>query len=112
MMPQMPTMPPLGHGLDHFGVNPLMTPAATLPGTLGGASHIGMETGLLHNVEGLLNQPLLPHVAGHQFGFAGSPFGMGSMGGLPTYGAPMTYGASYAAPTTAAATTTVANTGS
>merc|ERR1719240_175090 len=90
-MPMMPPMPPLGHGLDHFGINPLMTPAATLPSTLGQASHFGMETGLLHNVEDLLNQPLLPHVAGHQFGFAGvSPYG--------SVGAPVTYGAaSYAA---------------
>jgi len=102
-MPMMPPMPPLGHGLDHFGINPLMTPAATLPGTLGAASHVGMETGLLHNVEGLLNQPLLPHVAGHQFGFAGAPpmpppaFGLSS-----SYGAPVTYGTSYAAATSQA----------
>lgn len=33
--------------------NPLMTPAATLPTTLGAASHIGMQTGLFYNVEGL-----------------------------------------------------------
>jgi len=98
-MPMMPPMPPLGHGLDSFGINPLMTPAATLPGTLGHASHLGMETGLLHNVEGLLNQPLLPHVQGHQFGFSAgfgaSPYGLSTSS---FQGAPVTYGAPSPAP--------------
>lgn len=71
----------------------LMTPAATLPGTFGATSHLGMQTGLLHNLEGMLQTPLLGNVPGHQYGaFAAGYAPTTTYGGYGSYGNTVAYG--------------------